>query len=70
MNVMWFAPPAVALAAKGLGLPGAEAIDSSATRGSDEQFDKLVAEFTASTVAFPNVPPNARDPYTPPERRP
>jgi arylsulfatase len=34
------------------------------------QFDKLVADFTASTQAFPNVPPNARDPYLPPVRRP
>ena len=34
------------------------------------QFDKLVAEFTASTQAFPNVPANAKDPYTPPPRRP
>ena len=32
------------------------------------QFDKLVAEFTASTERFPNVPANARDPYTPPRR--
>jgi arylsulfatase A-like enzyme len=35
-----------------------------------DQFDKLVAEFTTSTQTFPNVPPNARDPYTPPARRP
>ena len=34
------------------------------------QFDKLVAEFTATTVTYPNVPPNAKDPYTPPARRP
>jgi arylsulfatase len=32
------------------------------------QFDKLVAEFTSSTQAFPNVPPNAKDPYVPPRR--
>jgi arylsulfatase len=34
------------------------------------QFDQLVAEFTKSTEAFPNVPANAKDPYTPPARRP
>ena len=34
------------------------------------QFDQLVANFTASAATFPNVPPNARDPYTPPARRP
>jgi arylsulfatase len=33
------------------------------------QFDQLVAEFTKSTESFPNVPPNARDPYTPPRRQ-
>ena len=33
-------------------------------------FDGIVASFVASTEAFPNVPPNARDPYTPPSRRP
>jgi arylsulfatase A-like enzyme len=32
------------------------------------QFDKLVAEFTSSVERFPNVPANARDPYTPPRR--
>ena len=32
------------------------------------QFDKLVADFTSSTERFPNVPANARDPYTPPRR--
>jgi len=31
-------------------------------------FDKLVAEFTASAERFPNVPPNAKDPYTPTRR--
>ena len=31
-------------------------------------FDKLVAEFTSSTERFPNVPANARDPYTPTRR--
>lgn len=31
-------------------------------------FDKLVAEFTASAERYPNVPANARDPYTPPRR--
>jgi arylsulfatase len=31
-------------------------------------FDKIVAEFTASTERFPNVPPNAKDPYTPVRR--
>ena len=36
---------------------------------SNLEFDKLVAEFTASTVTFPNVPPNAKDPFTPPSRR-
>jgi hypothetical protein len=34
------------------------------------QFDLLVARFRASTETFPNVPANARDPYTPPPRRP
>ncbi|MGE0441925.1 MAG: sulfatase-like hydrolase/transferase [Gemmatimonadales bacterium] len=29
-------------------------------------FDKLVAEFVESTKRYPNVPPNATDPYTPP----
>jgi arylsulfatase len=33
------------------------------------QFDKIVADFTASTERFPNVPANAKDPYTPPVRR-
>jgi arylsulfatase len=34
-------------------------------------FDRIVAEYTASTERFPNTPPNARDPYTPaPARRP
>ena len=33
-------------------------------------FDTLVSEFLASTRTWPNVPPNARDPYTPPARRP
>jgi arylsulfatase len=32
------------------------------------QFDKIVAEFTASTEQFPNVTPNAKDPYVPPRR--
>ncbi len=32
-------------------------------------FDKIVSQFTASTERFPNVPPNAKDPYTPPRRR-
>jgi arylsulfatase len=31
-------------------------------------FDRLVAEFTVSAERFPNVPANARDPYTPPRR--
>ena len=31
-------------------------------------FDKLVAEFTSSVERFPNVPANARDPYSPPRR--
>jgi arylsulfatase len=31
-------------------------------------FDRLVAEFTASTERFPNVPANARDPWMPPRR--
>ena len=31
-------------------------------------FDKIVAEFTASTERHPNVPPNAKDPYTPTRR--
>lgn len=33
-------------------------------------FDKLVADYTASTREFPNVPARARDPYQPPPRRP
>ena len=32
-------------------------------------FDALIADFTRSTQTFPNVPANARDPYTPPPRR-
>ena len=56
MNLMWFAPPAVVLAAQGLGLPGADVIKSTATRGSDEQFDKLVAgECDAVITAMDNV---------------
>lgn len=31
-------------------------------------FDRLVAEYTASTERFPNVPPNAKDPYLPTRR--
>jgi arylsulfatase A-like enzyme len=31
--------------------------------------DKIVADFMASTAAFPNVPPDAPDPYTPGTRR-
>jgi arylsulfatase len=34
------------------------------------QFDAIVAQFTTSTQQFPNVPPNTRDPYVPPSRRP
>jgi len=30
--------------------------------------DKLVADFTATTVRYPHVPPNAPDPYVPPRR--
>lgn len=56
MNLMWFAPPAVALAARGLCLPGADVIKSTSTRGSDEQFDKLVAgECDAVVTAMDNV---------------
>jgi hypothetical protein len=33
------------------------------------RFDQIVAEFNASVERFPNVPANARDPYTPPARR-
>ena len=29
--------------------------------------DKIVADFVATTVKYPNVPPNAPDPYTPPK---
>ena len=31
-------------------------------------FDKLVADFTASTERHPNVPSTAKDPYAPPRR--
>jgi arylsulfatase len=31
--------------------------------------DRIVAEFQASTEVFPNVPPGAEDPYTPPGNR-
>ena len=31
-------------------------------------FDKLVADFTASTERYPNVPSTAKDPYAPPRR--
>ncbi|HEY4658969.1 MAG TPA: hypothetical protein VIH11_05630, partial [Gemmatimonadaceae bacterium] len=31
-------------------------------------FDKLVADYTASTERYPNVPVRAQDPYTPPRR--
>lgn len=56
MKVMWFAPPAVALAAQGLALPGADAIDSVRTRGSDEQFDTLVrGDCDAVITAMDNV---------------
>ena len=33
---------------------------------SQEVFDKIVAEFTATTERYPHVPPNAPDPYVPP----
>jgi ABC-type nitrate/sulfonate/bicarbonate transport system substrate-binding protein len=56
MKVMWFAPPAVALAAQGLALPGADAIESTRTRGSDEQFDMLVrGDCDAVVTAMDNV---------------
>jgi arylsulfatase len=29
--------------------------------------DKIVADFIKSTEKYPNVPPNAPDPYTPPK---
>jgi arylsulfatase len=32
-------------------------------------FDKIVADFVATTEKYPNVPVNAPDPYTPPARR-
>jgi arylsulfatase len=31
--------------------------------------DKIVADFIATAVKYPHVPPNARDPYTPPSGR-
>jgi arylsulfatase A-like enzyme len=31
-------------------------------------FDKIVADFNASTTRFPNIPANTRDPYVPPTR--
>jgi arylsulfatase len=31
-------------------------------------FDRLVAEYTASSERFPNVPAGAKDPYAPPRR--
>ena len=56
MKVMWFAPPAVALAAQGLGLPGTDEIEAIRTRGSDEQFDRLVrGECDAVVTAMDNV---------------
>lgn len=56
MKVMWFAPPAVALAAQGLALPGADVIDSVRTRGSDEQFETLVrGDCDAVVTAMDNV---------------
>lgn len=56
MKVMWFAPPAVALAAQGLSLPGAAGIDAIRTRGSDEQFDTLVrGECDAVVTAMDNI---------------
>jgi hypothetical protein len=30
--------------------------------------DGLVAKFVASTEKYPNVPPNAPDPYVPPRK--
>jgi hypothetical protein len=30
--------------------------------------NKIVADFIATTVKYPNVPPNASDPYTPPKK--
>jgi arylsulfatase len=30
--------------------------------------DKIVADFIATTVKYPNVPPNAPDPYVPPNK--
>jgi arylsulfatase A-like enzyme len=32
-------------------------------------FDKIVADFNASTARYPHVPANARDPYIPPARQ-
>ena len=31
--------------------------------------DKIVADFIATTVKYPHVPPNAPDPYTPQRQR-
>jgi arylsulfatase len=33
-----------------------------------ELFDKLIADFNATTAQYPNIPANTRDPYTPPKR--
>jgi arylsulfatase len=33
-----------------------------------ELFDKLVADFNATTERYPNIPSSARDPYVPPRR--
>lgn len=56
MKIMWFAPPAVALAAQALALPGADDIVSTRTRGSDEQFDALVHDDCDAVItAMDNV---------------
>jgi ABC-type nitrate/sulfonate/bicarbonate transport system substrate-binding protein len=43
MNVMWFAPVDLVLAAQGLGLSGMDAVEYGRTRGSDHQFEQLSA---------------------------
>ena len=50
--------------------PGEETDIKDANPWAQSVMDKIVADFMATTVQYPNVPANAPDPYVPPARRP
>lgn len=56
LNVMWFVPPAVAMAADALAVPGHDGLTATRTRGSDEQYETLVSKRCDAVVtAMDNV---------------